>query len=204
MSAGRSDGYELRRRPAVETLLRRRDGLLIVSGLGAPTWDVAAAGDGPEVFPLWGAMGGAAMIGLGLALAQPARRVLVVTGDGEMLMGLGGLAVIGLKRPGNLAIAVLDNERYGETGNQPTHTAVRADLAAIAAAAGFRATAVVRSQAELDAATQQIFTAEGPQFFAIKVRAEVLPLVLPPKDGVRLKERFRRALLGEEDGGGVR
>ncbi len=204
MSAGRSDGYELRRRPAVETLLRRRDGLLIVSGLGAPTWDVAAAGDGPEVFPLWGAMGGAAMIGLGLALAQPARRVLVVTGDGEMLMGLGGLAVIGLKRPGNLAVAVLDNERYGETGNQPTHTAVRADLAAIAAAAGFPATAVVRSQGELEAATQQILTAEGPQFFAIKVRAEVLPLVLPPKDGVHLKERFRRALLGEAASGGVR
>ncbi len=197
MSVSRSDDYELRRRPAVETLLARRDRLLVVSGLGAPTWDVAAAGDGPEVFPLWGAMGGATMVGLGLALAQPARRVLVVTGDGEMLMGLGGLAVIGHKRPGNLAIAVLDNERYGETGNQPTHTATHADLAAIAAAAGFTATGVVRSQRELDAAARRLLDAEGPQFFAIKVRAELLPLVLPPKDGVHLKERFRHALLGD-------
>ncbi|HYS74989.1 MAG TPA: thiamine pyrophosphate-dependent enzyme, partial [Burkholderiales bacterium] len=106
----------LNRREVVASLLKRRDGLLVVAGLGAPAWDCAAAGDHPFTFPLWGAMGSAAMIGLGLALAQPKRRVLVVTGDGEMLMGLGSLATIGVRRPGNLSIVVLDNERYGETG----------------------------------------------------------------------------------------
>ncbi len=103
----------LNRREVVASLLKRRDGLLVVAGLGAPAWDCAAAGDHPFTFPLWGAMGSAAMIGLGLALAQPKRRVLVVTGDGEMLMGLGSLATIGVRRPGNLSIVVLDNERYG-------------------------------------------------------------------------------------------
>ncbi len=114
----------LNRREVVASLLKRRDGLLVVAGLGAPAWDCAAAGDHPFTFPLWGAMGSAAMIGLGLALAQPKRRVLVVTGDGEMLMGLGSLATIGVRRPGNLSIVVLDNERYGETGMQKTHTAL--------------------------------------------------------------------------------
>ena len=90
----------------------------MVAGLGSTAWDVTAAGDRPLNFPLWGAMGGAAMLGLGLALAQPARRVLVMTGDGELLMGLGSLATIAVQRPPNLAIVVFDNERYGETGMQ--------------------------------------------------------------------------------------
>ncbi|WP_436784627.1 thiamine pyrophosphate-dependent enzyme, partial [Streptomyces sp. URMC 126] len=91
-------------------LLRDRGDLLVVTGLGSPTYDVAAAGDHPRNFYLWGAMGGAAMVGLGLALAQPTTPVLVVTGDGEMLMGLGGLATIAAKNPPNLSVAVLDNE----------------------------------------------------------------------------------------------
>ncbi len=181
-------------------LLEARGDLLVVSGLGAPTWDVAAAGDHPLTFPLWGAMGGAAMMGLGLALARPERRVLVVTGDGEMLMGLGSLATIGVKRPANLAIAVLDNERYGETGMQATHTAGPADLAAAAAALGFPVTGTARDQAELEAAVPAIRGATGPVFYDIKVRAEDLPLVMPPKDGVLLKDRFRAALLGKGAG----
>ncbi|MGH6630600.1 MAG: thiamine pyrophosphate-dependent enzyme, partial [Burkholderiales bacterium] len=75
----------LRRRNVVATLLKGRKGLLVVAGLGSTAWDVTAAGDTPLNFPLWGAMGNAAMFGLGLALAQPRRRVLVITGDGEML-----------------------------------------------------------------------------------------------------------------------
>src|SRR6266516_1126574 len=119
----------LHRRQVVKTLLSERGDLLVVAGLGSTSWDITAAGDSPLNFPLWGAMGQAAMIGLGLALAQPKRRVLVVTGDGEMLMGLGSLATIGVRRPGNLSIVVLDNERYGETGMQKTHTAYGVDLA---------------------------------------------------------------------------
>ena len=135
-----AETYPLRRRAVTAALLEERGDLLVVSGLGAPSWDVTAAGDGPLTFPLWGAMGGAAMIGLGLALAQPARRVLVVTGDGELLMGLGALATIAIKRPANLAVVVLDNERYGETGMQATHTAFVVDLAATAQATRRRRT----------------------------------------------------------------
>ncbi len=199
MAARRSEDYPLRRRAVVAALLAERGDLLVVSGLGAPTWDVTAAGDHPANFPLWGAMGGAAMIGLGLALAQPARRILVLTGDGEMLMGLGALATIGLKAPANLAIVVLDNERYGETGMQATHTAERADLAAAARALGFPVADTVTDEAQLGSCVPAVHGARGPVFFDIKVRAEDLPLVLPPKEGIALKDRFRAALLGESE-----
>ena len=195
----RSETYPLRRRQVVDSLVADRGDLLVVAGLGAPCWDVTAAGDHALTFPLWGAMGSAALIGLGLALAQPARRVLVITGDGEMLMGLGGLATIAVQAPENLAIAVLDNERYGETGMQATHTAFGVDLAAVAAAAGLPVTGTVGDDAGLGAAVAKLRGAQGPVFFTIKVRAEDLPLALPPRDGVHLKNRFRRALLGENE-----
>ncbi len=193
-----SEDFPLRRRDVVRALLADRGDLLVVAGLGAPTWDVAAAGDHALNFTLWGAMGAAAMVGLGLALARPERRVLTITGDGEMLMGLGSLATIVVQAPPNLAIVVLDNERYGETGMQETHTAHGVDLAAIAAAAGFARVGTVWDEAALDAALPDIGAAAGPVFYDIKVRAEDLPLVLPPKDGVYLKHRFRAALLGDE------
>ncbi|MFQ6018594.1 MAG: thiamine pyrophosphate-dependent enzyme [Kiloniellaceae bacterium] len=196
MMSRRSERYPLRRREVVAKILEDRGELLVVSGLGAPSWDVAATGDDPRTFPMWGAMGGAAMVGLGLALAQPAARVLVVTGDGEMLMGLGALATVAAMRPTNLAVVVLDNERYGETGMQASHTAGHADLAAMAAGAGIPVTGTVRDQAGLRAAIPRIRSARGPVFFAIKIRAEDSPLVLPPKDGAYLKDRFRSALLG--------
>ncbi len=186
----------LKRRQAVEVLLRERGEALLVSGLGSPSWDCAAAGDSPLNFYLWGAMGGAVTVGLGLSLARPERRVLVVTGDGEMLMGLGALASIAVQAPANLAIVVLDNERYGETGMQATHTAGPTDLAAVAVGAGIPVVGNVSDGAELEAALPRIRSEPGPVFFNIKVRAEDLPLALPPKDGVALKKRFRQALLG--------
>ncbi len=188
--------YPLRRREVVKSLLMDRGDLLVVAGLGAPAWDVAAAGDSSLDFPLWGAMGGAVMIGLGLALAQPDRRVLVITGDGEMLMGLGSLATVAAQATANLAVVVIDNERYGETGMQPTHTAHGVDLAALARAAGFPVTALARDEEALLSATHMVRDAPGPVFAVIKVRAETLALVLPPRDGVVLKDRFRAALLG--------
>ncbi|HTQ77761.1 MAG TPA: thiamine pyrophosphate-dependent enzyme [Burkholderiales bacterium] len=187
----------LRRRDVVARLLDGRGELLVVAGLGSTAWDCTAAGDSALTFPLWGAMGNAAMIGLGLALARPERRVLVVTGDGEMLMGLGSLATIGVQKPRNLAVVVIDNERYGETGMQATHTAAGVDLAGAALACGFAAASRIRAAAELDALRAAIHGGEGPLFAQVKVRAEKLPLVLPPRDGVLLKARFRRALLGE-------
>jgi thiamine pyrophosphate-dependent acetolactate synthase large subunit-like protein len=142
-------------------------------------------------------MGAAAMVGLGLALAQPARRVLVITGDGEMLMGLGSLATIGVPKPRNLAVVVIDNERYGETGMQETHTARGVDLAAVALACGFARAIQVREPGELAPLRAAVHAGQGPLFTQIKVAVEKLPLVLPPREGTLLKARFRRALLGE-------
>ncbi len=214
MTGARAESYPLRRRQVVAALLAERGDLLVIAGLGAPAWDAAAAGDHPLTFPLWGAMGGALAMGLGLALAQPSRRVLVITGDGETLMGLGALATVAAQAPGNFAAVVLDNESYGETGMQATHTAPRpagqsaanrspagegVDLAAMAAAAGWKLAGTIRDQAALADALPAIRSARGPVFYDVKVRAEVLPLVLPPRDGVELKRRFRTALLGAED-----
>jgi thiamine pyrophosphate-dependent acetolactate synthase large subunit-like protein len=186
----------LHRREVVATLLADRGELLVVAGLGSTAWDCTAAGDSALTFPMWGAMGSAAMTGLGLALAQPARRVLVLTGDGEMLMGLGSLATIGVMQTKNLAVVVIDNERYGETGMQATHTAHGVDLAAMARAAGFASGILVRDMAGVAALRPSIHQGAGPHFAQIKVAAEKVPLILPPRDGALLKNRFRQALLG--------
>ncbi len=199
--SGAAGRRTLDRRAAVRAMLADRGELLVVTGLGAPTWDATAAGDDPLTFPLWGAMGGAAMVGLGLALAQPERRVLVITGDGEMLMGLGGLATVAVQAPRNLAIAVLDNERYGETGMQATHTAHGVDLAGIAAAAGFPVTETVLDEADLAAAVPVLRAEPGPVLVVVKVRGDASPIVPPPRVGTWLKHRFRTALLGEDGAG---
>ncbi|PPR67890.1 MAG: Acetolactate synthase isozyme 1 large subunit [Alphaproteobacteria bacterium MarineAlpha3_Bin1] len=191
-----SDTYPLDRRDVAQALLEGRDGLVVVAGLGACAWDITAVGDHDLNFPLWGAMGGAASIGLGIALAQPDRRVLVLTGDGEMLMGLGSLATIALQKPENLAVVVLDNERYGETGMQQTHTAFGVDLPGVVLAVGLPVTGTVRDQGELDTALPVIRETPGPVFYSIKVKAEELAFVLPSNDGVVLKERMRKAMLG--------
>jgi thiamine pyrophosphate-dependent acetolactate synthase large subunit-like protein len=193
-----SSNQLLHRREVVAELLRDRGDLLVIAGLGAPNWDISAAGDHPLSFPLWGAMGAASMMGLGLALAQPSRRVLVITGDGEMLMSLGSLATIAAQRPANLSIVVLDNERFGETGMQKTHTAAGVDLAGIATAAGFPTSLLVRRPDEVSDLRNTVRQAEGPVFAQVKIDPEALPFVLPPAEGSILKNRFRVALLGEE------
>jgi thiamine pyrophosphate-dependent acetolactate synthase large subunit-like protein len=187
----------LHRREVVTELLRDRGDLLVIAGLGAPNWDISAAGDHPNNFPLWGAMGAASMMGFGLAAAQPKRRVLVITGDGEMLMSLGALATIAVEKPSNLTIAVLDNERFGETGMQRTHTAAGVDLAGMAAAAGFRTSRIVRTMAEVSEIRDLAHRGDGPVFAQIKVNPEALVFVLPPADGVILTTRFRQAVLGD-------
>jgi len=184
----------LDRREVTAALLEDRGDMLVIAGLGAPAWDVTAVGDSHLNFPLWGAMGGAAALGLGLALAQPDRRVLVVTGDGEQLMGLPGLTSVAASAPHNLAIAVLDNERYGETGMQATATAHGTDLAAVAAACGFASSATAVLPDEVPALVTALRTAPGPVFGVFKVTADVPPQVVPPRDGAHLVSRFRAAL----------
>lgn len=187
----------LERREIVGNILNARGDALVVTGLGSPTWDAAAAGDHPNNFYLWGGMGGAAMVGLGLAIAQPKRRVMVLTGDGEMLMGLGSLATIGVDRPRNLCVIVLDNQRYAETGMQPTHTAHGVDLAGIARAANFRSVITIYSQKELKRWIPRFYVESGPVFAAVKIVPNRPPMVLPPRDGTYVKNRFREALLGK-------
>ena len=186
----------LDRREVTAAILKNRGDALVVAGLGAPTWDITAAGDHPLNFGIWGAMGGAAMTGLGMALAQPKRRVLVVTGDGEFLMGLGSLATIAVQQPRNLCVVVLDNEHYGETGMQATHTRYGVDLPAMARAAGFNAAGAVSDAAQLRSWVPKLYREPGPIFLSIKVTTRDAPKVLPLRDGTALKNRFREALLG--------
>jgi thiamine pyrophosphate-dependent acetolactate synthase large subunit-like protein len=192
----------LRRREVMARILEQRGDALLVTGLGSTTYDAFAVGDTPLNFYLWGAMGGASMIGLGMANAQPRRRVVVITGDGEMLMGLGSLATIGAERPENLSIVVIDNEHYAETGMQRAHTGRGVDLAGIARAAGFAHAEQVRTQAELDTLAPRVYSAPGPLFAAIKVAAEPAVITLPPRDGTYLRSRFRAALLGAQHAAG--
>src|SRR5271165_1786860 len=188
---GRND-LTLDRRAVVAALLDDPGELLVVTGLGAATYDAGAAGDRALNFYLWGAMGGTAMTGLGLALAQPRRRVLVLTGDGDMLMGIGSLATIAAADAANLAIAVLDNAAFGETGAQASHTGLGTDLAAVAAACGWGATATARSMNEVVALRPRL--RREPLFAVIRISPAETPRHLPPRDGAYLADRFRRAL----------
>jgi thiamine pyrophosphate-dependent acetolactate synthase large subunit-like protein len=185
----------LNRRDAVRELLSERGDVLVVTGLGSSSYDVFAAGDHDGNMYLWGAMGGAAMVGLGLALAQPRRPVVVITGDGEQLMGLGGLATISVKRPGNFTLVVLDNGQYGETGGQKSHTSMGVNLHRVAGATGFAAAVELREIADIARYRSQLMQLTGgPRYASIRIAPGALPRALPARDGVFLKNRFRAHL----------
>ncbi len=184
----------LDRRDFVRHLLIDRGDLLVVSGLGSATYDVAAAGDSSLNFYLWGAMGGSAMIGLGLALARPQNRVAVFTGDGDMLMGIGSLATIGVKQPKNLAIVVLDNAHYGETGMQPSHTFSGIDLVGVALACRFKHARAVSRIEEAAEVRALLHVGEGPILVSARISEDDVPRVLPLRDGHAIKQRFIEAL----------
>jgi len=185
----------LDRRAVVSCLLKDRKGMLAVGGLGASTNDMAAAGDHDRNFYLWGGMGGAVMMGLGLALAQPDLPVVVITGDGEMLMGMGSLATVGLQKPGNLSIVVLDNERYGETGGQTSHTASAADLVGVAKACGIADVSSVTTMAEVEALAPKLQdTRGGPRFASVKIDGADIERILPMRDGTFIVNRIRSSL----------
>lgn len=191
-------GEGLGRRELVAALLARRAGALVVPGLGSPTWDCFAAGDSPEYLYSWGGMGLCVPTALGLALARPERRVVAITGDGEMLMGAGSLAVVAAERPANLAILVLDNAHFSETGRQPGLTGRGVDIEAMARGAGIAETMTVHDMGALDALAELLFHRPGPCFAAAKIALTQDPLVLPEKDGAVIARRFRAALLGSD------
>ena len=191
---GLSEGYNLDRRDVVVSLLENRTNLLVVTGLGSPSYDVMAVGDNDNNFYLWGAMGSAAMVGLGIAEAQPDKSVVVITGDGEMLMGFGSLATIALRKPCNLSIVVLNNGHYGETGMQLSHAGYGVNLADVADACGFPHVETIQDQAGVKILADSLSAGKCLQFADIRIKPENLPRVLPPRDGVYVKNRFRRAL----------
>jgi len=185
----------LKRRDAIATLMAHRPkDMFVVPGLGSTTYDMASLGEKDSDFYLWGAMGGAAMIGLGLALAKPNLKVAVITGDGEMLMGMGSLATIGVQRPANLAVVVFDNQRYGETGMQASHTDSGVDLVGVAKACGIGQTLDVTDQAGLEKLAGLLVSYKETLFARVRIAAEETGRVLPCKDGVELKLRFRKAV----------
>jgi len=185
----------LDRREAVKALLADRKDLLVVTGLGSPSYDVFAAGEHDGNFYLWGAMGGAAMVGLGLALAQPKRPVVVVTGDGEQMMGLGSLLTVAVRKPRNFTVAVLDNGHFGETGMQLSHSGLGVRLSVIAQGAGFPSvTEIVDLDGIADYRSRLHSLSDGPRFARIKIAPGNPERVLPPRDGVFVKSRFRKNL----------
>lgn len=186
----------------------------IIASLGHPAYDLFAAGDRPQNFYTWGSMGLASSVGLGLALARPDARVIVLDGDGSLLMNLGSLATIGLLRPANLVVVVMDNQEYATTGGQPTPTAHGADLEAAARAMGIAATATVRTEAELcevarpggargfqpsddEGSPERLALRQGPLFIVAKVQ-ESAPTAKPPLDCVFIKQRFMSAIRNPE------
>ena len=185
---------DLDRRNAVATLLDGLPDALVVTGLGSPTYDVFAAGERDSNFYLWGAMGGAVPMALGLALAQPDRSVLAITGDGEQLMGVGSLATVAVCAPDNLTIVVLDNGHYGETGRQTSHTGLGTDLAAVARGFGIARTHTVTTMPEIDDLASEAAERSGSAFARVMIGLEETARALPPRDGVANKNSFRAAL----------
>jgi thiamine pyrophosphate-dependent acetolactate synthase large subunit-like protein len=182
------------RREFVSRLLAACSQALVITGLGSSSYDVFAAGDRPENFYLWGAMGGAAAVGLGLALAQPERSVVVITGDGEQLMGLGALSTIGAQQPANLSIVVLDNGHFGETGMQRSHSSLGTRLSAVARGCGIGNVTEIHEIGAVSSLAETVNSRQGCTLAQVYIRADELPRALPPRDGVHVKNRFRAAL----------
>lgn len=182
------------RRAFVARLMRSIPEALVVTGLGSPAYDVFAAGDRDRNFYLWGAMGGATPMGLGLALAQPGRSVVVVTGDGEQLMGIGSLATVGAQQPPNLTIVVLDNGHFGETGMQPSHTRLGTDLVAVAKGCGIADAFAVDALEGAEEVAKRVNARSGAAFAAVAIAVEEPPRAIPPRDGAYLANRFRAQL----------
>ncbi|NIE66877.1 aldehyde dehydrogenase [Burkholderia sp. Ax-1719] len=179
------------RRKFVAELLKQFPDALVVTGLGSPSYDVFAAGDRPSNFYLWGAMGASTSVALGLALAQPEKTVIAITGDGEQLMGMGSLASAAVQRPKNLNVVILDNGHFGETGMQQSHTSLGTNLAEVAKAVGVPATQEITEIDELESLVAAIRKREGMTVAQVYIATDEPQRALPPRDGTYVKNRFR-------------
>jgi thiamine pyrophosphate-dependent acetolactate synthase large subunit-like protein len=197
MAAAVAGGFVMDRRDAVPAVIGRHQDFLFVTGLAGTARDIAAlTGDGAHIYTMAGAMGGACMIGLGLALARPDKRVLVATGDGELLMNIGALATIAVVNPVNLAVLVVDNGHYGETGYQKSHTSLGVDLERIAAGSGIKRTCTVTTESELSGGSRLLREGNGTAFVVLKVRPDDPPPFKRNMDPAACRVRFRDALNG--------
>ena len=195
MAAAIAAGFILDRRDAVPALIGRHQDFLFVTGLAGTARDIAAlTGDGAHIYTMAGAMGGACMIGLGLALARPDKRVLVATGDGELLMNLGSLATIAIMNPPNLSVLCVDNGHYGETGYQKSHTSLGVDLEKIAAGSGIKRTLTVEKEPELAEGARLIREGNGSSFVLLRVKPTDPPSFKRSLDPSFGRLRFRAAL----------
>lgn len=188
----------LDRRQAVPALIGNPEDFLMVGGLAGAAQELTAmTNDGPSVFGLGGAMGAAPMMGLGLALAQPTRRVLVATGDGELLMNLSALATIALMAPKNLAIICVDNGHYGETGNQDSHTGMGVRLDTVATGCGFATVHIINTEADMEEG-RRLLRAGGLCFILLRVKEGPALKVKRSLSPAVIRTRFRKSLLGTE------
>jgi len=195
LAAAAAPGFVLERSEAVPALIGRHQDFLFIAGLGGTACDVGAVtGDGAHVYSLGGAMGAACMMGLGLALARPDKRVLVVTGDGELLMNLGALAAIAVIDPPNLAILCVDNGHYGETGWQKSHTSLGVDLEKIAIGSGIKRTHTVAVDADIAAGARLLREGNGTAFVLLRVKPTEPAEFKRNFDASLLRDRFRAAL----------
>tara|TARA_B100000530_G_C15881423_1_gene457601 strand:+ start:285 stop:884 length:600 start_codon:yes stop_codon:yes gene_type:complete len=197
MGLPKTTKFTLQRRKVVHRILQERGDAAVVTGIGNAVHDVASANDDPKNMYLAGVMGGATMVAFGVALAQPKRRILTITGDGELLAGVGSLATVGVEQPKNLSIIVIDNQAYGATGNQHTHTGRGVDLVGIAKASGFKQTALITTNADLENELPLIYSAPGPYFAVVKVLSKSSVRIDAPKDGTFVSRRFRNAVAVE-------
>ena len=190
--------FRLNRRYVISELLKQREDTLVVNGLGGTCWDIASFGHYVFIFYVWGGLRFACLIGLGLSFSKAKKKVIVITGDGEMLMGIGSLATIALKQPKNLSIVVFDNELYGETGSQKTHTAYSTNLSKIAIGSGIINSSIITTKEDLLLLCSKIHQIKNLSFSVIKINQEQEEIVLPIREGAYIKSRFRKALLGEK------
>jgi len=190
--------FELDRRQAVPAIVGDHRDFLIVAGLAGTAYDVSALTQGaPNAYPLGGAMGAAVMMGLGLALAQPGRRVLVATGDGELLMNVGALATVGVLSPPNLRILCVDNGHYGETGYQRSHTSLGVDLERMAIGAGIKSTCVVERQSQIASGARMLRESNGTCFVLLRVNTQDPDKGKLSLDASGVRNSFRMALVGQ-------